>query len=53
VEHVAEGQENIRGTPQGCSRRGEGVIKNFTISEFGDRDGCQKAITPSSLPNED
>jgi hypothetical protein len=27
VEHVAEGQENNRGTPQGCSRGGDGVIK--------------------------
>src|SRR5215204_1578369 len=41
------------GTPQGCSRGGDGVTKNFTISELGDRGGCQKTITPSSLPNED
>jgi len=27
VEHVAEGQENNRGTLQGCSRGGEGVMK--------------------------
>ena len=27
VQHVAEGQENNRGTPQGCSRGGDGVIK--------------------------
>jgi hypothetical protein len=27
VEHVAEGQENNRGTPQGGSRGGDGVIK--------------------------
>jgi hypothetical protein len=27
VEHVAEGQENNRGTPQGCSRRGDEVTK--------------------------
>jgi hypothetical protein len=27
VEHAAEGQENNRGTSQGCSRRGEEVIK--------------------------
>jgi hypothetical protein len=53
VEHVAEGQENNRGTPQGCSQRGDRVIKNFTISERGDRGGSQKTITPSSLPNED
>ena len=33
MEHVAEGQENNRGTSQGCSRGGEGTIKNFTISE--------------------
>jgi len=26
-----------------------GVIQNFTISELGDRGGCQKTITPSSL----
>jgi hypothetical protein len=31
VEHVAEGQENNRGTPQGCSPGGDGVIK---ISRF-------------------
>jgi hypothetical protein len=31
VEHVAEGQEKSRGTPQGCSRRSDGVIK---ISQF-------------------
>jgi hypothetical protein len=37
VEHVAESQENNRGTPQGCSRRVDGGIKNFTISELGDR----------------
>src|SRR5919107_2317313 len=54
VEHVAEGQENNRGIPQGCSRRGDGVIKNFTISELDDRGGCcQKRITPSSLRYED
>jgi hypothetical protein len=26
---------------------------NFTISELGDRGGCQRTITPSSLPYED
>jgi hypothetical protein len=26
VEHVAEGQENNRGTPQECSPGGDGVI---------------------------
>jgi hypothetical protein len=49
VEHVAEGQENNRGTSQGCSRGGDGAIKYFTISELGDRGGCQKTIPPSSL----
>jgi hypothetical protein len=49
VEHVAEGQENNRGTPQGCSRGGHGLTKNFTISELVDRGGYQKTITPSSL----
>jgi hypothetical protein len=53
VEHVAEGQENNRGTSQGCSRGGDGVIKYFTISEKGDRGGYQKTITPSSLRYED
>jgi hypothetical protein len=54
VDHEAEGQENSRGTPHGCSRRGEGVHKNFTISEKGDRGGCcPKTITPSSLRYED
>jgi hypothetical protein len=53
VEHVAEGQENNRGTPQGCSQGGDGVIENFTISELDDRGGCcQKTITPSSLRHE-
>ena len=37
MEHVAEGQENNRETPQGCSRGGDGVIKNITISELGDQ----------------
>jgi hypothetical protein len=37
VEHVAESQEKNGGTPQGCSRGGDGVTKNFTISELGDR----------------
>jgi hypothetical protein len=49
VEHVAEGQENDWGTFQGCSRGGDGVMKNFTISELGDGGGYQKTITPSSL----
>jgi hypothetical protein len=31
VEHVAEGQEKNRGTPQGCSPGGDGLIK---ISQF-------------------
>jgi hypothetical protein len=53
VEHAAEGQENSLGTPQGCSRRGDGAIKYFTISELGDCGGCQKTITPSSLRYED
>jgi hypothetical protein len=53
VEHVAEGQENNRGTSQGCSRGGDGVIKYFTISEKGDRGGYQKTITPSPLRQED
>jgi hypothetical protein len=53
VEHVAEGQENNRGTPQGCSPGGDGAIKYFNISELGDRDGCQKTFTPSSLRYED
>ena len=30
-----------------------GSIKYSTISELGDRDGCQKTITPSSLRYED
>jgi hypothetical protein len=37
VEYVAEGQENNRGTPQGCSRGGDGVMQNFTISELADQ----------------
>ena len=53
MEHVAEGQENNRGTPQGCSRVGEGVMKIFTISELGDSGGSQKTITPSSLRYDD
>ena len=28
-------------------------MKNFTISELGDRGGCQKSLTPSSLRYED
>src|SRR5215211_958010 len=50
---MAEGQAKNRGTPHGCSRRGDGVIKNFTISERGERGGCQKTITPSLLCYED
>ena len=46
-------RRRIGGTPQGCSRRGDGVTKIFTISELDDRGRCQKTITPSSLPNED
>src|SRR5215208_4582340 len=46
-------RRRIGGTSQGCSRGGEGVIKYFTISEFGDRCGSQKTITPSSLRDED
>src|SRR5215208_4356297 len=46
-------RRRIGGTSQGCSRGGEGVIKYFTISEFGDRGGSQKTITPSSLRYED
>ena len=53
MEHVAEGQENNRATPQGCSRGGDGLIKNFRISELCDCGGCQKMITPSSLGYED
>jgi hypothetical protein len=53
VEHAAEGKENNWGTPQGCSRGGDGVIKNFTVSELGDRGGRQKTITASSLRYED
>ena len=53
MEHVAEGQENNRGTPQGCSRGGEGVMFIFTISELGYRGRSQKTITPSSLLYED
>jgi hypothetical protein len=49
VEHVAEDQENNRADPQGCSRRGEGIIKIFTISELGDRGGSQKTITVLTL----
>ncbi len=46
--HEAEGQENDRGTLQGCSRGGDGAIKNFTISEPGDQPG--HLLLKSSLP---
>ena len=50
---MAEDQQNNRGTPQGCSRGGDGVIKNLTISELGDRGERQKTITSSSHRYED
>jgi len=49
VEHVAEGQEESRGLLKGVFDEVMGLYKNFTISEVGDRGGCQKTITPSSL----
>ena len=53
MEHVAEGQEKNRRTPQGSSLGCDGVIDYFTVSELGDRGGCQKTITTSSLRYED
>ena len=38
---------------RGCSRGGDGVTENFTISELGDRSGCQNTITPSWVRYED
>src|SRR5215217_4135533 len=44
----------ISGDSSRVSRRGDGVIKNFTISELGDGGGSQKkTITLSSLLYED
>jgi hypothetical protein len=48
VEHVAEGQENHRRTPQGCSRRGDRIKKNFTISELGNQ--TDHRLRKDSLP---
>ena len=49
VKRVAEGQENNRADPQGCSRRGDGVVKNFTISELGYRPGHLLITSPGSF----
>jgi hypothetical protein len=45
-------RRTIKGLLRGVLEEVKGQ-KNFTISELGDRGGCQNTITPSSLPNED